>query len=213
MTLKIDWCSPQAAKYACEHWHYSASYPSAGATSVGVWENDLFVGAIIFGYGANNHIGCPYGLTQHEVCELTRVAMRNHSAPISQCVSKAIRMLRGRCPGLRLIVSYADEGHNHKGVIYQAMNWVYVGATTNGASPLVIRGKRLHAKSVHKMCGTHDIEYIKKNIDASVKKVEITSKHKYLYPLDKKMRKKISALQKPYPKVAQIQNTIKTEAV
>ena len=53
MNLHLDWCSYEAAKYAVEHWHYSHSLPIGKLVKIGVWEDDQFIGAVVFGYGAN----------------------------------------------------------------------------------------------------------------------------------------------------------------
>lgn len=106
--LRLDWCSYRAAKWAVEHWHYSKRMPAGKAAIVGVWEFGKFIGCVIFSRGANNHIGNPYGLNQTEVCELTRVALTEHVAPVSRIVGISVRMLKKQSPGLRLIVSYAD---------------------------------------------------------------------------------------------------------
>jgi hypothetical protein len=36
--LKVDFCSHEAAKYACEHWHYSRCVPASKLIKIGVWE-------------------------------------------------------------------------------------------------------------------------------------------------------------------------------
>jgi trehalose 6-phosphate synthase/phosphatase len=36
--LKLDWCSHEAAKYACEKWHYSGRVPTSKSARIGVWE-------------------------------------------------------------------------------------------------------------------------------------------------------------------------------
>jgi len=98
--LRLDWCSFKAAKYAVEHWHYSKVMPAAKLNKIGMWENERFVGAIIFGRGAAPNLLKPYGLKQTEGCELVRIAMRDHYHPVSRCVAIAIRMLkkhRWRC--------------------------------------------------------------------------------------------------------------------
>jgi hypothetical protein len=147
-TLKLDWCSHEAAKYAVEHWHYSKTMPRSKMVRVGVWEDERFVGCVIFSYGATPQIGSPYGLTQIEVCELTRVALTTHKAPTSKIVSFAIRMLKSLAPGLRLIVSFADGEQNHLGIIYQATNWVYAGMVKPGRVGFMVRGKKTHTRTV-----------------------------------------------------------------
>ena len=106
--LVVDFCSYKAAKYAVEHWHYSGVLPAGKTVKIGVWEDGEFIGVVIYSRGANNNIGKPYGLKQTEVCELVRIALRSHAAPVSQIAAWAQKLLIGTSPGLRLIVSYAD---------------------------------------------------------------------------------------------------------
>lgn len=41
--LKLDFCSYQAAKFACENFHYSKSTPAGKIIKIGVWENERFI--------------------------------------------------------------------------------------------------------------------------------------------------------------------------
>ena len=49
--LRLDFCSYQAAQYACRRWHYSKKIPVGKLVKIGVWEDGKFIGAIIFGDG------------------------------------------------------------------------------------------------------------------------------------------------------------------
>lgn len=129
MSLRLDWCSHEAAKYAVEHWHYSKSLPTPPLVKIGVWEDEKFIGCVMFSRGSNNNMLKPYSLSVTEGCELTRVALTTHKAPVSRIVSIALRMVRKEMCGLRLVVSYADPNKGHAGSIYQAGGWVYVGQT------------------------------------------------------------------------------------
>jgi len=51
--LKLDWCSHEAAKFACEHWHYSKTIPANRSNYIGIWEEGKYIGAVIFGLGAS----------------------------------------------------------------------------------------------------------------------------------------------------------------
>ena len=188
--LKLDWCSYEAAKWAVEHWHYSRRMPAGKTVKVGVWEEGKFIGAVIFSFGANNHIGIPYGLKQVEVCELARVALSQHLTPVSRIISIAIRLLKRQSSGLRLVVSYADPEHNHIGAIYQAAGWVYNGNSQTQCELLRPDGTILHKRSANALYGT---------IRGLPKSKELW-KYKYLYPLDSAMRAQIAPLAKPYPK-------------
>ena len=127
--LRLDFAGADAVRFACEHFHYSRSVPTPPLVPFGVWERDDFRGVVVFSRGASAAIGSPFGLTQREVCELTRVALREHDAPVSRIVAVALRLLTRHSPGLRLVVSYADPAQGHVGTIYQAGGWTYLGQT------------------------------------------------------------------------------------
>ena len=194
VNLKIDWASHEAARYACEHWHYSKCLPVGKLVKIGVWENDKFIGVVIFGRGANKSLGAPYGCSQTESCELVRIALDKHITEVSRIIMIAIKFLKKNNPNIRLIVSFADTSQNHHGGIYQATNWIYDGLT-NSADEYIYNGKRWHGRAFRKSYGSH-LNYINNGL----KIVKGARKHRYLMPLDKEMRKQIIKLAKPYPK-------------
>ena len=198
--LKLDWCSYKAAEYAVKHWHYSRTMPSCKTVKIGVWENGKFIGAVIFNLGACQYIGRPYGLKMTEVCELVRVALDKHQSPVTKIISISLKMLKRHCPGTRLVVSYADSNEGHVGAIYQAGNWKYVGehAFERG---ILLFGQLKHRRTIGSRYGKCGIAWLRKHIDPKAKVVMGGCKYKYLMPLDKEMRDKLSQLpDKPYPK-------------
>lgn len=189
--LKIDWATHEAAKYAVENWHYSQCMPAGKLVKVGAWEAGKFIGVVIFGRGANNNMANPYGLTQLECCELVRIALTNHAAPVSRIAALAMRFLKSQSPGLKLIVSYADPEQGHHGGIYQAGNWLYRGVSATSVK-VWYKGKWSHKKTVDD-AGVNQ---------SKMKKKIAEGKHCYLMPLDTEMKKCILSLSKPYPKRA-----------
>ena len=187
--LRLDWVDVKAARYAVEHWHYSQSMPSGKLLKLGIWEDMRFVGVIMYGRGANNNIASPYGLNQTEAVELVRIAMMYHTCSVSKVISLSLNIIKRQSPGLRLIISYADPDQSHVGTVYQAGNWIYTGAS-QAQREVMFHGKVMHKRTANALFGT-----IK-----GMEKSPIMWKHKYLYPLDKKMRKQIQLLSKPYPK-------------
>jgi hypothetical protein len=150
------------------------------------------MGVIIFGHGANPSIGCPYGLTIYQCSELTRIALnKGHRTEVSRIVKIALKYLKEANPGLRLVVSYADQGQGHHGGVYQAGGWIYDGVS-KGVPQLWYNGKAWHAKALKTSFPELKL--------AGVRKLPATDKHKYLMPLDDEMRKQIEPLAKPYPK-------------
>jgi hypothetical protein len=199
--LRVDWATHAAAKYACEHWHYSGSVPVPPLVKIGVWEAGSFIGAVLFSRGASPSLLKPYGLAQTEGCELTRIALTTHSATVSRIVRLAIAFLKKQSPGLRLIVSFADPDEGHHGGVCQAGNWIYCGKSCSSREYLDANGKRWHSRMVVKKGWTIVNGFIYQTLtpDQCTKAIK-PGKHRYLMPLDPEMRAKILPLAQPYPK-------------
>lgn len=205
-SLRLDWCSHEAAKYAVEHWHYSRRMPKSKLAKIGIWEDAQFTGAIIFGLGATPEIAKPFGLVQFEVCELVRVALRQHNTPVSRCVSIALRMIRRAFPGQRIVVSFADSSQGHVGVIYQADNWIYIGSQEYHAYRVL--GEVVHPRTLYDRYGVggQSIPWLRSRIDPHAERVRNGIKHKYVYPLNAEMRARIAPLAQPYPRRASLES-------
>jgi hypothetical protein len=203
MSLRLDWCSHEAAKHAVLRWHYSRRMPNSKLVRIGVWEDGRFCGAILYGVGANRHIARPFSLEMTEVCELVRVALAPHRAhPTSQCVAISLRLLRRQSPGLQLVVSFADSGQGHLGTIYQAGGWLYLGASLQ--SYIKVRGEVVHPRTLYDRYGRggQSIVWLRQHVDPQAERIEMPPKLKYVMPLDRKLRRQLEAVALPYPKNA-----------
>ena len=78
MSLHLDWVGHDAIKYACFNWHYSKSLPISKTVKIGVWEDDKFIGVIVYANGACPHLHKMFGLSRFQVCELVRIALKKH---------------------------------------------------------------------------------------------------------------------------------------
>lgn len=200
--IHLDHCTWKAAKFACENWHYSRTAPPSKSFKVGVWEQGRFIGAVIFGRGSNNRIGQPLGLVQTEICELNRVALREHAAPVSKIVATAIRIFKREFPGMKAIISYADPEQGHHGGIYQAMGWVYIG-TSHAQREMILEGREVHKRTVSSRFGTVSPERIRAaNPAINIRYGPIRFKHCYALPLCPSVAAKLAPIRKPYPKRA-----------
>lgn len=201
--LHLDFCTHEAAKHAVMRWHYSRRMPKSKLVRIGVWEDNKFSGAVIYGIGANRNLARPFGLQDTEVCELVRVALapgRRH--PTSQVVAVSLKLLKRQSPGLRLVVSYADLGEGHLGTIYQAGGWLYLGTSEQGY--LKIHGRIVHPRTVYDRYGPggQSVPWLRSNVDPNAERVEMAPKLKYVFPLDKAMRRQLAPQALPYPKTA-----------
>lgn len=146
--LRLDLVAHKPARLACERWHYSHCAPIGKLVRVGVWEDGRFIGVVIFSRGANPSIQGPWGVDMTEICELTRIALRQHRSTVSRIVRVALKILRATNPGIRLVVSYADPAEGHHGGIYQASNFVYTG-TTGTTKQHFAEGKWRHPRAIY----------------------------------------------------------------
>lgn len=212
--MKLTIATPKAIKYACINFHYAKVAP-VSPLAYNVFNNaDEWCGVIIYSYGATPNIGKPYGLAQGEIVELVRVALNGKQECTSQAVAMSLKRLRKDAPNVRLVVSYADCDQSHLGTIYQATNWIYTGVTDKGdLGAFIIHSggkiKRVHRKSIHSRMVLIDgkmvhcpqtIAAVRKFIDPLAEEFRTKGKRKYLMPMDKRMKKQILPLSKPYPK-------------
>jgi len=187
MTLMVAPASHDAAKFAVTNWHYSQILPTGKLVKIGAWENKKFIGVVIFSRGASPHLGSALKLDQTQICELTRVALTKHVAPVSQIVAQSLSFLRETNPGLRAVISFADPTQGHHGGIYQAGNWIYTGQS-NPVTEYLIGGRWRHTRGAY----NHPAR-------PTAEKREAPGKYRYIYPLDKAMRRVVQKLQLPYP--------------
>ena len=191
--LRIDWASYEAAKFACQNWHYSKCTPKFKQVWIGAWEKNKFIGIVAFGRSTSPYLGTAYGLETTECVELTRIALKSHNAPVSRIMAIAIKLLKKQSPGLRLLVSLADSMQGHHGGVYQAGNWIYVGKSS-ACEQYFYKGKWRNDTPLHRALKK------KPALKKTLKTRKIPGKHKYLMPLDAKMRARIEPLAQPYPK-------------
>ena len=195
MTLRLGWCTHEAAKYACRYWHYSHSIPAGKLVKIGVWEFEEFIGCIIYSRGASPYLLDRFEISQTEGCELTRVALKPHATPVSRMLSISFKFLKKHCPGLRLVVSFADPEEGHVGGIYKATNWVYTGQS-NSTVENYVDGRWQHVRnSYHKIKG--------KAVQTRIR----VGKHRYVMPLDDFAKTIVEPLRLPYPENLRARST------
>jgi hypothetical protein len=203
-SLRLDWCSVEAATYACTHWHYSKARQAGKSANVGVWESGKFIGAVIFsaGSGSTTKWASRVSLHREEMAELARVALTKHSTPVSRIVSIAIKMLKRQSPNLRLLVSYADPREGHHGGIYQAGGWIYVGETSKDIRYVDKHGKEYHPRVVSETGFKKQFGVYKPTVvrPSQCRTVEVPGKYKYLMGLDAEIKSTLATLSMPYPK-------------
>ena len=203
--LVVAPCNSAAATHAVMNWHYSRRMPIGKIVRFGAWEGDRFVGVVLFARGASPHLGTPYGLDMTECVELVRVALRDHEHPVTEIVAAAMRQLRQQSPGVRAVVSFADPKQNHHGGIYQAGNWIYTGESAP-APEYFFQGRWRHVRALSAPSFTstsRSTAPVTNEQRAALPQRMTPGKHRYIYPLDRAIRRRLQPLSLPYPHAVQ----------
>lgn len=167
----------------------------------GVWEEGKFIGVVIFSRGASPWLGKALELDQTEICELTRIAMTKHKTPVSQVVAICLKKFKETNSKMRAVVSFADPKEGHKGGIYQAGNWIYTGQSGE-VTEYFVDGRWRHKKGVWNRLVKEKKQG--KNLPVveggePVPWRDMPGKFRYIYPLDKAMRRKVTKLALDFP--------------
>lgn len=190
--MRLEIASKKAVNYALMNFHYAKKIaPRATDSAFSVFnEKNEWCGVICFGLGASPNIHSPFGLNAGEVIELIRVALNGKQSSTSKVVSIGLKLLKKNNPLVKLVVSYADKGQEHVGIIYQATNWYFIQDIKSSDTQYFVNNEWRHSKA------------IKPQIKKIAPKRKASGKYKYIYPLDKTLLPLCKSLSKPYPKQA-----------
>ena len=191
--------SAEAIRFACVKFHYSKRVPvNSHWYNVYKIENSaekhIWCWVILFWSWANNNLAKSVKLKQWQVYELTRVALNWKQENVSEPLAIALRLFAKDVPLCKMIVSYADEAQWHKWWIYQATNWIYMWKVSSQSAVDPADWVTKHTRTLHSKYWS-----IK-----GFKLVKDAPKHRYVYPLDKEVRKMLWVISwQKYPKKAQ----------
>ena len=162
----------------------------------GLYVNGELEGIITYGMPPSPQVGRGFlgEDNRTKVLELNRLCI-NESAPknsASILISRSLKLLP-KCA----VVSYADGAMGHIGYVYQATNFIYVGATKSHDKEYYIDGKWVHAKVLTNRGITAPSKWAKEN---GIKTKKPQKKHRYIYFVDKKLSKYLKYQKCKYPK-------------
>lgn len=106
--------------------------------------------------------------------ELSRVVVQSKTKnAASFLVGNSLKMLE---PKPCAVVSYADMEQSHCGIIYQATNWVYTGATVSHDHAYIVDGVRVHPMTLRDRGITDPARWAREN---GIQTVKPHPKHRY----------------------------------
>ena len=169
------------------------------------------IGVIVYGYtvARNGVKSISETLENKEVLELKRLWVEDgYGSNIeSYVISQSLKQIKKDKPEVKVIMSYADPGENHTGVIYKATNWLYQGNKVSHAGNMYqysfggdkwLSPRALQAKIG--VCGLKDV--LKVYPDIQYKLIE--QKHRYLYFVCNRREKKKLIKQLKHPLVSYV---------
>ena len=134
-------------------------------------------------------------LNDDDVLELKRLWIEDgYGGNIeSYCISQTIKMLKKDSPQTKVLISYADPGANHKGIIYRASNWMYQGNKIGMGDAYMYRYPNtdnwLSDRAIGEQLGTNGLRGVLDKIPDMEYKKKLR-KHRYIYFLCSKKEKK-----------------------
>ena len=145
--IEIKPVNYKTAFYSVMNWHYSKRMPVGKNVFLGVWEDKQFIGTVIYGMGACSTYHVKFNINKNEICELLRVALKEHKEFTSRIVSLSLKIIKKMNVKIKAVISFADTNQKHIGKLYQACNFYYIGQSTNGKK-YIKDGKEIHSRHV-----------------------------------------------------------------
>ena len=174
-------------------WHYSDYVNIQAKHTFCLFKNGKFdipemIGVCIYTRPAGPSAGQTYyPEAPDKVLELRRLCLIDDTPKNAESffVGRTLRWLRQNT-NWEFVISYADEEQGHKGVIYKASNFKYLGKTSSGKK-LEVDGKSFHIRTLSMLDRPYGVEINRryKAKDAGVKVIETLPKNIYTYPLKK----------------------------
>lgn len=132
LQLRFEVIEPRTAAIAYRRWHYLGGAGFLSQINFGAYFDGELEGAISYGpLSAPEMKGYWDRQTQFGWYEIKRLAMSQRCPRNSESrfIGRTISLLRKRCL-VNGIVTYADSGAGHTGIIYKASGFQYMGLTS-----------------------------------------------------------------------------------
>lgn len=172
-----------ADKFVCAK-HYSRRAPVFWC-AFGLEENGFITGVVVYGQPSPPIQKHAFENRDFRLFELSRLVVQSKTKNASSfLVGNSLRQLE---PKPCAVISYADMEMGHCGVIYQATNWLYTGATRSHDKAYIVDGRRVHPMTLRDRGITNPTKWAKDN---GIETVPPCEKHRYFFFVgDKRQRK------------------------
>ena len=197
--LHVNLIPHRIAKVVLLH-HYLGSLPGATKLSFGVFLTGRLEGAVTLGSGPMNGHKIVRNATVDDYLCLTRLWLsdrlpRNSESKVLGIVARLLR----KHTQVKFLVSYADPTQGHRGIVYQAAGWTYVGLSYAMALYSIDGAKPEHSRSLSHRIGSHSISYLTSR-GLNVRAIRQQPKHKYVLFIDRSWNDRLTVPGQPYPR-------------
>jgi hypothetical protein len=208
--IKVERTQVKVIRRAIVTGHYSGVMPDACQDAFACW-NHLggLIGAVAYGPGGNNKtLTAIYPEANNKTGrELIRLWVHPNAPKntASKMVAKSLKLLPEE---VELVVTFADSGQRHLGIVYQALNFYYLGKTNEGIRYVDNSGIEVTSRlaNIYRLrnperFGNKTNKEIRQEL--GWKAVKSHSKHRYAIGVGKNKRKINNILKdkkQPYPK-------------
>lgn len=192
--MKVVKINKSQAEIFVKNKHYSRRASIFWAGFGLIDDNNMIVGVAVYGQPSPAIQKHAFSDRDFRLYELSRVVIQTKEKnAASFLVGNSLKMLE---PKPCAVVSYADMEYNHCGIIYQATNWVYTGATLSHDKAYIIDGKRVHPMTLRDAGITNPTKWAKEN---NIEMVKPVKKHRYFQFVGSKTDKKHMLRKLNYP--------------
>ena len=199
----VEYTNRKAVKGFIEKHHYSQSingiqsYHHFGLYTDGYFGLPKMIGAMLYGIPSMPATAKKYNPINPSRCmELRRLCCIDDTPTNTESyfIAKTLKWLKHNTD-TEVVVSFADQHHNHSGTIYKASNFEYLGETGK-ARVLMVDGEEYHSRSLNQDKRPYGRE-LKRRYDSGDENIFFISrkpKHIYVYYLDKRIKRQIKKL-------------------
>lgn len=169
----------KTAKQFVEFWHYSRRMPTGKNICYGLKNNRKLYAVIVYGIGVNPYQSQFLGVKKCvEIKRMCRTEPKQNY-PLSRLISISTKFLKIEMD-FDAIVAFADPEHEHKGIVYKAAGYSYMGMTNSEYHLCDTDGKIRHRRFAFRHARRNNITVAESRDKLKVKRIKTLPKHRWV---------------------------------
>lgn len=181
--------------------HYSGKVVPNSQLHFGAFLDGRLHGVLSYGPSTDKSkiINLVEGTGWNEFIELNRMAFDDYLPrnAESYCIAKTLKLIKKNAPQIKWVISFADGCQCGDGTIYRASNFILTGIKKN-TSMIVDEDGNVYSKLTFSAHKPNEMDKLRKM------KVLEGYQFRYIYFIDKKMRKNLTVDEVPFSKIDEL---------